>query len=220
LSNLLRIILALAVVVGASYSASAKAPQSGVFDYFVLALSWSPSFCATKSGENNDQQCAPGRNFAFVVHGLWPQNQKGWPQDCNTSESWVTDDNIAAMLPIMPSKKLIIHQWKKHGACAGVSQADYFKATRLLFDKVKIPARYLSPTADVITTPQQLVMDFVKTNVGLSADMLSVQCGNARDRASLSELRICLDKRGSFAACGANEVRSCRAQSLVMPHVR
>jgi ribonuclease T2 len=198
----------------------AKAPQSGVFDYFVLALSWSPSFCDGRNGRDDQTQCAPGRNFAFVVHGLWPQYQQGWPSQCPTEEDWVTQANIDAMMPIMPSKKLIIHQWKKHGSCAGVSQADYFKATRLLFEKVKIPARYLSPTADVITTPEQLVTDFVKTNKNLSVEMLSVQCGNSRDRARLSELRICLDKRGSFAACGDNEARSCRATSLVMPRVR
>jgi ribonuclease T2 len=149
-----------------------------------------------------------------------PQHTSGWPEYCDTSESWVEQSNIDAIMPVMPSKKLIIHEWKKHGSCAGVSQADYFRATRLLFDKVKIPARYLSPTADVITTPEQLVTDFVKTNRDLTASMLSVQCGNARDRARLSELRVCLDRRGNFAACGANEYRSCRATTLVMPHVR
>lgn len=204
----------------AVWPAAARAPQSGVFDYFVLALSWSPTFCASDAGRNDSSQCSPGRRFAFVVHGLWPQYLSGWPENCETSEGWVTQENIDAMMPVMPSKKLIIHEWKKHGTCAGVSQADYFRATRLLFEKVKIPARYLSPTADVITTPEQLVTDFVKTNRNLSADMLSVQCGNARDRARLSELRVCLDKRGSFAACGENESRACRAKTLVMPRVR
>jgi ribonuclease T2 len=191
----------------------------GVFDYFVLALSWSPTYCAT-AGRNDVTQCSPGRKFAFVLHGLWPQYQNGWPESCETTESWVPQETIDAMMAIMPSRKLIIHEWKKHGTCAGVSQADYFRAARLLYEKVKIPARYLSPTADVITTPEQLVTDFVKTNRDLTADMIAVQCGNARDRARLAELRICLDKRGSFATCGANEARRCRAKTLVMPRVR
>lgn len=201
-------------------SAFARGPESGKFDYFALALSWSPTYCATPAGENDKSQCSPGRRFAFVVHGLWPQYEKGWPEYCETRESWVEEKNIAAMMDVMPSRKLIIHEWKKHGSCAGVSQADYFRATRLLFEKVRIPARYLSPTADVITTPEQLVTDFVKTNRDLTADMISVQCGNSRDRARLSELRICLDRRGSFARCGTNEARSCRAKTLVMPRVR
>jgi ribonuclease T2 len=200
--------------------AFAKQPRAGAFDYFVLALSWSPSYCAGDAGRKDTTQCAPGRRFAFVVHGLWPQYQQGWPQNCETDESWVSQDEIDLMMPVMPSKRLIIHQWKKHGSCSGVSQSDYFRATRVLFEKVKVPARYLSPTADVITTPEQLVTDFVKTNKDLTAAMLSVQCGNAKDRARLSELRVCLDKRGNFAACGGNEARSCQAKTLVMPQVR
>lgn len=214
----LAILLLLALV--CAVPAAARDMKAGVFDYFVLSLSWSPTYCATDAGQGDASQCAPGRRFAFVVHGLWPQYQQGWPQDCPTRESWVPQERIDAMMDIMPSKKLIIHEWKKHGTCAGVSQADYFRAIRLLFEKVRIPARYLSPTADVITTPEQLVTDFVKTNRDLTADMLSVQCGNARDRARLSELRICLNKRGSPAPCGANERRSCGAASLVMPRVR
>lgn len=216
----MRLIAVLALLCLAASPSLARGPKSGVFDYFVLALSWSPTYCASDAGQNDKQQCSPGRRFAFVVHGLWPQYDSGWPEYCDTAESWVEQDNIDAMMPIMPSKKLIIHEWKKHGSCAGVSQADYFRATRLLFEKVKVPARYLSPTADVITTPEQLVTDFVKTNRDLTANMISVQCGNSRDRARLSELRICLDKRGNFSACGSNETRACRAKTLVMPRVR
>lgn len=221
--KLSRVAFSLVLALLLAATAQARAPErhrAGVFDYFVLALSWSPSYCASNAGQRDVTQCAPGRSFAFVVHGLWPQYAQGWPEYCPTQEDWVEKGNIDAMLGVMPSKKLVIHQWKKHGSCAGVSQADYFRATRLLFEKVKIPARYLSPTADVITTPEQLATDFVKTNKGLSLDMLSVQCGNSQDQARLSELRVCLDKRGNFAACGRNEVRSCRAKSLVMPKVR
>lgn len=216
----MRFMLALLIVIASAVPAPARSTRSGDFDYLVLALSWSPTYCASPAGENDNSQCAPGRRFAFVVHGLWPQFERGWPQDCETSEGWVEEKTIRSMMDIMPSKKLIIHEWKKHGTCAGVSQADYFRGVRNLFGKVRIPARYLSPTADVITTPDQLVTDFVKTNRDLTADMMSVQCGNTRDRARLSELRICLDKRGNFAACGANENRSCRASTLVMPRVR
>jgi ribonuclease T2 len=214
------VILAMLLVLAWCGTGHAKQPQAGAFDYFVLSLSWSPTYCASDAGRNDDTQCSPGRRFAFIVHGLWPQYQQGWPQNCATAETWVSQYEIDKMLPIMPSKKLIIHEWKKHGSCAGISQSEYFRATRLLFEKVKVPARYLSPTEDVLTTPEQLVTDFVKTNKGLSANMLSAQCGNSKDRARLSELRVCLDKRGNFAACGGNESRSCQAKQLVMPQVR
>jgi ribonuclease T2 len=200
--------------------ASAGDNIAGDFDYYALALSWSPTYCAGNAGQHDNQQCAPGRGYAFVIHGLWPQYQAGWPQNCRTNESWVEQSNIDAMLPVMPSKKLIIHEWKKHGVCSGLSQVEYFAFARKLFESVKVPARYLSPTADVLTTPEQLVLDFIKTNKYITAENLSVQCGNSQDRARLSELRICFDKSGSLTHCGRNEERSCRARTLVMPRVR
>jgi ribonuclease T2 len=198
--------------------ALARERQAEIFDYYVLALSWSPSYCATHPQDH--QQCAAGRAFDFVVHGLWPQFSQGWPQDCATDEAWVEQRQIDAMLDVMPSKALIIHEWKKHGTCAGLSQADYFRTVRNYFENVKIPARYQTPTADVVTTPQQLVLDFVKTNMGLTAEMVSVQCGRDRQRARLSELRVCFDKGGAFRACGRNEARQCQAETLVMPRSR
>jgi len=210
----------LAILLSASAASARERHRAGSFDYFVLSLSWSPSYCASPEGAGNRQQCSPGKRFAFVVHGLWPQYREGWPEYCDARETWVPQELIEQMLEIMPSKALIIHEWKKHGSCAGVSMSDYFRATRLLFERVRIPARYLSPTATVLTTPDQLAADFVKSNRDLTADMLSVQCGNARDRARLAELRVCLDKRGNFSKCGTNESRQCRAATLVMPPVR
>ena len=201
-------------------SVAPQAGESGDFDYYALSLSWSPSYCASPQGREDGEQCAVGRRFAFVVHGLWPQYESGWPESCPTPEDWVPQSQIEAMIDIMPSQKLVIHEWKKHGSCSGLSMTNYFRAARLLFEKVKIPARYLSPQAEIVITPQQVVSDFVKTNRHLGASMISVQCGNARDRARLSELRICVDRRGNFRQCGSNEARSCRAAKLVMPPVR
>jgi hypothetical protein len=49
---------------------------------------------------------------------------------------------------------------------------------------------------------------------------LSVQCGNATGQARLSELRVCVNKAGSFRACGKNEARQCRAKSLILLPVK
>ena len=203
-----------------SLASYAWAQKPGQFDYYVLALSWSPSYCAGEVGQNDSQQCALGRRFAFVVHGLWPQYVKGWPEYCATNEGWIPQKLIDGMMEVMPSKKLIIHEWKKHGTCSGLSQSDYFNAVRQFFGGVRIPARYLSPQAPVTITPDQLVTDFVKTNNGMTADMLSVQCGNATGHARLSELFVCVNKAGGFTPCGANEKRQCRAKTIVMPPVK
>lgn len=201
-------------------AADAKAPRPGQFDYYVLSLSWSPSYCAGEAGQNDHQQCAPGRRFAFVVHGLWPQYTKGWPEFCDSREDWLPQRVIDDAMAVMPSKKLIIHEWKKHGSCSGLSQEAYFNTVEQLFRALRIPARYLSPQAPITVSPEQLVTDFVKTNTALTADMLSVQCGNAKGQARLSELRVCVNKTGSFAACGVNEAQQCRAKDLVLLPVR
>ena len=135
---------------GLTGAADAKGPVPGQFDYYVLSLSWSPSYCAGEAGQNDYQQCAPGRRFAFVVHGLWPQYARGWPEFCRTRENWIPQDLIDGVMEVMPSKRLIIHEWKKHGSCSGLSQAAYFETVERIFGGLRIPARYLSPQAAVM----------------------------------------------------------------------
>ncbi len=52
---------------------------AGQFDFYVLALSWSPSYCEAAQEraprQTTDQRCA-GRPFSFGVHGLWPQYEQ------------------------------------------------------------------------------------------------------------------------------------------------
>ena len=194
--------------------------KPGKFDYYSLAISWSPTFCLSKAGKKSKQQCLGARRFAFVVHGLWPQYNKGWPQHCRKRPPYLSDALIRSTYDITPSKKLIIHEWKKHGTCTGLSAEDYFSLARNLFQKIKIPARYLSPTRPLVLTPQQLIDDFIKTNSRLSSNMISVQCGNSTARARLREIRICFTRQGNLRNCGPNEARRCRATQLTLPPVR
>ncbi|MEM7427244.1 MAG: ribonuclease T [Pseudomonadota bacterium] len=195
--------------------------RPGDFDYYVLAISWSPTFCGQRDNRRrNPQQCDVGRRFSFVVHGLWPQYDRGWPDYCRTNNRYVPNSQIREMLPIMPSKRLIIHEWRKHGTCSGLSQRQYFGATRELFGRFLVPARYVAPSRTILTTPDELVNDIVKTNLWLKPAMISVQCGNARGRARLSEVRVCFSRDLKPVACGHNERRRCRARTLVMPPVR
>ncbi|MGE3993622.1 ribonuclease T2 family protein, partial [Pseudorhodoplanes sp.] len=193
-----------AAALGGPEAALARDTRGGDFDYYALALSWSPTFCQSPAGDDADLQCNSKRRYDFVVHGLWPQYEKGWPDSCQTRERWVPDELIDAMLDLMPSKKLIIHEWRKHGTCSGLKMRDYFALIRAVYGKVKIPARYVMPNDTIITTPQQLVTDFVKSNRDLTEGMISVQCGNRRDDARLSELRICFTRDGEFRECGSN----------------
>jgi len=219
-SLLSRLLFVLFCFAGLAISPALSRSNDRPFDYYALSLSWSPTYCSSKSGRRDRTQCQSKRRFAFVVHGLWPQYENGWPQFCKTNHYWVGRGQIKRMLDIMPSKRLIIHEWKKHGTCSRLGQKDYFKLVRKLYKKILTPARYIAPSRALLITPKTLISDFTKTNKNLKASMLSVQCGNTRSRGRLSELRICFSKDGEFIDCGANERRKCRAKTLVLPPVR
>jgi ribonuclease T2 len=208
------------LVIFALLVVEARAGTAGDFDYYVLALSWSPTYCGSDAGRNDRDQCAPGRRYAFVVHGLWPQYERGWPQFCDSTERWVPEDRIDAMLDLMPSRKLVVHAWRKHGTCSGLDQDGYFTMTRRLRGRLSIPARYLSPTQPVRVEPERLVADFIATNRGLTPSMLSLRCGNRRDEARLAELHVCFTRAGALRPCSGNERPACAARTLILPPVR
>src|SRR3954447_12993056 len=85
------LVVLLVVVISLAAFGSARAQDrrqnaAGEFDFYVLSLSWSPSFCEAasergNSGRSQAAQCG-GRPFSFVVHGLWPQYERGFPEYC------------------------------------------------------------------------------------------------------------------------------------------
>lgn len=193
--------------------------RPGEFDYYALTLSWSPTYCEA-NGERGEPQCDGRRPYAFVLHGLWPQHERGWPERCWTKKrQWVSDTLIGSMLDIMPSRDLIIHEYRKHGTCSGLNPERYYETARKLFESVQIPARYISPTQPITVTPGQIEEDFLKTNPQLTPDMISIACGRQR---RLRELRICFSRDLSPRACGRNEDqrRLCSLDQVVMPPVR
>jgi ribonuclease T2 len=202
----------------------AREHEPGVFDYYLLALSWSPTYCADVGEQRRDPQCSPRRErpFAFVLHGLWPQYERSWPQDCRSADRGYVPRPVASrMLDIMPSERLVFHEYRKHGTCSGLGVDGYFDLARRLYDKVKIPPRFVGLTDPRTTvSPAELMQDFMAANPGLKPDMIVVQCGGAGNR--LKEVRICFDKGGDFRACGRNEnqARLCSADRMYVPPVR
>ncbi len=192
------------------------------FDYYALAMSWSPTHCAT-TDRRDEQQCNPrdGRRFAFVLHGLWPQHERGYPEFCPTRDRpFVPQRTIERMGDIMPSRGLIIHQYRKHGVCSGLDPDGYFNLSRALFQKVKVPQRFISPEQEQMVDTSTLVQEFVVANPGLRPDMLAVVCGGPGNR--LREVRVCFSQDGAFRACGGNENqrRLCSAPRVFVPPVR
>jgi ribonuclease T2 len=164
-------------------------------------------------------QCNGSRPFAFVLHGLWPQNDRGWPESCNIGQRpWVPENTIAAMLDIMPSKKLIIHEYQKHGTCSGLAPDAYFDTARKLYDSIKIPDRYRLLDQPLQVAPGEVVKDFTAANPALKPNMIAVSCGDRR----LKELRVCFGRDLRPRACGENENarKLCSTDQVVLPPVR
>ena len=188
-----------------------RADTGGDFDTYVLALSWSPTWCATSDHAPGDPQCDPRRDYGFVVHGLWPSSARGSADYCDTADRWLAEDVIGDMRDLMPSRGLIIHQWKKHGACSGLPQRSYFALVRTLAGRLVIPARYRSPAQPVETTAAALVAAFVAANPRLEPEMLAVRCQRRSGRETFSELRICHDRQGRESRCpGRLAASNCR----------
>jgi len=186
------------------------------FDFYVLSLSWSPSYCEAEGEDANGQQCNTGRPYAFVVHGLWPQFEKGWPEDCRAEPSYVADDIVSGLRDIMPSAGLIGYQWRKHGSCSGLSQDDYFSVLRSASERVNIPEPYRKLNDYLTVTPKAVEDAFLSVNGGMSAKGTAVTC----DSRYLREVRICMTKDLSFRACPAVDQRACTLKKTVMPPVR
>ncbi len=186
----------------------------GDFDYYVLALSWSPTYCETEATERDRMQCGKGRAHGFIVHGLWPQNERGYPEECPTSQPRVLDALVDEMLDIMPSRGLIGHEWRTHGACTGLSQEDYFAAVRAAWEAVRIPAALASPARDQSLSARELATLFLQANDMLKPDALVMRCNGDQ----LDEVRLCMDKQFRFMACGQQMSRgSCRRERVNVP---
>ena len=210
---------------GAEVNPPSRAPESAVpvsegdFDYYLLVLSWSPTHCSGDAGHGsgNDMQCRSGRPFGFVLHGMWPQNEHGYPQSCESSEREVSPENMARALKVAPSETLVRHEWEKHGTCSGLSQSDFVSAEISAFQSVHVPSAYQAPQRPLVTTPDDVRQAFLAMNTQLSADQLSATCS----RNELAEVWVCLDKSLHPRSCSAEvRKRHCGARQVHMLAVR
>ena len=214
--------LAAMLAIGASQPAAAgMGDRPGDFDYYALVLSWSPSFCLSGGGSHEgDPQCSTTRPYAFVLHGLWPQFDKGWPESCDTGgDTSVPADYSRSMLDIMPSERLVQHEYEKHGTCSGLALKDYFGLARQLYTGITVPPQYVNLSSPLQVPLSQLRNDLLAANRNLSPGSIAVNCDKA---GQLVEIHFCFSKQGQPQNCGRNEVqdRMCRQDTVSMPPVR
>jgi ribonuclease T2 len=216
-----RLLISLALVVVSAGMACAQDRRQnapGEFDFYVLALSWSPSFCeaAAERGNSGRSQVQCERPYSFVVHGLWPQYERGFPEYCQRPSPRLDRNIMTSMLDLMPAPGLIFNEWDKHGTCSGLGARAYFESVRKARAAVKIPEEFLQLSEQKTIAPGDLEAAFIKVNPGLSSSAISVTCSSRR----LSEVRVCLSKDMQFRACEEIDRRACRRDEVVMPPVR
>lgn len=186
--------------------------RAGDFDFYVLSLSWSPTYCAGSRGRD-DEQCGRDKKFAFVVHGLWPQYERGFPSDCRVSGRSPTRAQVDGMLDIMPSPGLVRHEWRKHGTCSGLDPRSYFDLVRAAAEKVAVPDALKNADREQEMSPADIERAFVDANRGMRPSGIAVGCRSG----DLQEVRVCLTRDLAFRSCAEVDRRACRSGRVTVP---
>lgn len=196
--------------------ALAEGEKAGEFDYYVLALSWSPNWCAIEGDAKQSPQCDAREDHGWILHGLWPQFHRGWPSYCRTTERAPSRTMTADMADIMGTSGLAWHQWKKHGTCSGLSAQGYFDLSRAAYTSIERP-QILRKLDKSVRLPAHLIEEvFLKENPGLSPDGLTITC----KQGYIQEARICLSRDLEPVPCGRDVIKDCTLDNALFDPVR
>ena len=253
------VVASCAFVPMAAHAQGTRGAEAGDFDYYVLSLSWSPTYCDSR-GEgdggrdrydrgggygrfhfydrhnsydrdddwrgysrrrgDSDEQCNSVRPYSFVLHGLWPQyERRGWPEMCESGKRpWVPEEIIDRMMDIMPSRQLVIQEYKKHGVCSGLDPREYFNTAREVYRGIRVPEQFQDLSKSLSISPEEIRRAFLDANKQLSDDMIQVVCS----RRLLREVRVCFSKELTPRPCSQKEQtrRLCNFDTVMMPPVR
>ena len=195
-------VVALACVFG---TGAMPQDRSGQFDYYVMSLSWSANWCALEGDARNSPQCEDGADFGWILHGLWPQYEQGYPEYCGTNARAPSRSDTAAMVDIMGTAGLAWHQWRKHGVCTGLSSDSYFALSREAYAKIDRPSVFRQLDQD-ITLPASVIEEaFLRDNPLLLPDQITITCR----QGYIHEARICMTRDLVLRTCGADVIRDC-----------
>lgn len=196
--------------------ARAEDERAGDFDYYVLSLSWSPTWCALEGDTRRSPQCDAGQDFGWVLHGLWPQFETGWPSYCRSPERNPSRAETAAEADLFGTSGNAWHQWDKHGRCTGLSSRDFYRLAREAYGRVVRPPVFRKVDR-TLRLPAAVVEEaFLETNAELSPDQITITCKSGR----IQEARICLTRSLEFRDCGPDVVRDCSMKDALFEPIR
>lgn len=194
--------------------ALADGERAGDFDYYVLALSWSPNWCKLEGEARGSAQC--GEAFGWVVHGLWPQYEDGWPAHCPTGARPPSRQQTAAQADLFGTGGAAWYQWKKHGSCSGLEAEAYFDTVRAAWTSVTRP-EVLRRIDRTFKVPASLIEEaFLQANPTWEADMVTITCKSGH----IQEARICLTKDLAPRTCAPDVRRDCTLEDALIEPLR
>lgn len=194
----------------------AQDDRAGMFDYYVLSLSWSPTWCALEGDARRSPQCDASADHGWVLHGLWPQYHRGYPAHCQSAERPPSRAMTARMADIMGTSGLAWYQWKKHGACTGLSAASYYALAREAYQSVTRPEVFRKLSKPVKLPAKVVEEAFLKANPTWQPDMLTITCRANR----IQEARLCLSKDLDPVPCGRDVVKDCKMKDALFDPIR
>jgi ribonuclease T2 len=168
-------------------------------DYYTLAITLPPAFCALHPDRAASKECR--RQQPLAVHGLWPESWSGHaPANCDQGRPAISPPLQRRLAAVMPDTGLQVHEWRSHGSCAGLSAEAYFNTVLDRYGRLHWPP-LLTPGRDKVVE-RRLLLDAIRAaNPGLPERGLYLRCEGRERPPLLSEVRICLDDGGRFTEC-------------------
>jgi ribonuclease T2 len=192
-------------------------PTGGDFGFYLLAMTWAPSFCCL---EPTKQQCTQlAGSYAaehLTLHGLWPNftdeqsrgRPRAWPQFCDRYAhcEQAEDATCAPDVAVPPELAhyapgyvtddgaMATHEWSKHGSCTTLDASGYFTAE--LVGILHVP----NHDALVASIGKDLPRDELQRAFGVPAESVVLGC-DAHCR--LTQVGFCLAKDGQDLPTGA-----------------
>ena len=190
--------------------------KPGEFDYYVMALSWSPNWCAIEGDARGSDQCDARHDHGCILHGLWPQYHRGWPAFCQTAERPPSRAMTRDMADIMGTSGLAWHQWKKHGTCSGLSAPAYYALSREAYGRITRPEIFRKLDRAVKLPASVVEEAWLQANPDLEPDGITITCKDGH----IQEARICLSRTLDPVPCGQDVVRDCQMRDALFTPVR
>ncbi|MEO9824698.1 MAG: ribonuclease T2 [Paracoccaceae bacterium] len=208
----MRLLMMILVLIGGM--ARAEGERAGEFDYYVMSLSWSPTWCALEGNERGSPQC--DQDFGWVLHGLWPQYEAGWPSYCNTRERNPSRRDTSAQADLFGASGSAWHQWNKHGRCSGLSSDDYYALSREAYTRIERPALLRQLDRSVRLPAAVIEEAFLEANPTLTAEQITITCKAGR----IQEARICLTRDLELRTCGRDVQRDCSMKDALFDPIK